>query len=198
MKDERTFFLHPFTLMQDTLRARVREIVERVVAEQNARVTERGVADSEPDTIAIGADHGGFELKKILIQALTQREYRVLDCGTFSPDPVDYPDIAYAVAKLVGDGAARRGILIDGAGIGSAMTANKVPGVRAANCNDVKMATNAREHNDANVLTLGAKMITENDALEIVKIFLTTNCTEARHQKRVAKIMEIEKRYLRK
>ena len=188
--------LHPFMFMEDSLRIRVREIVERVIAEQNLRVANANCV--ERYTVAIGADHGGLELKKILIHALVQREYHVLDCGTFSPEPVDYPDIAYSVAKLVSDGSAWRGILLDGAGIGSAMTANKVPGVRAANCNDVKMANNAREHNDANVLTLGAKMITENDALEIVKIFLTTNCTQARHQKRVAKIMDIEKRFLRK
>ncbi len=180
----------------DPLRERVREIVERVLREQH--ITIEATDCPENFTIALGADHGGFELKGILIQALVAREYRVLDCGTFSPDPVDYPDIAYAVAKLVSDGSAWRGIIIDGAGIGSGMVANKVPGVRAANCNDVKMANNAREHNDANVLTLGAKMIDANSALEIVRVFLTTNCTEPRHQKRVAKIMDVEKRYLKK
>lgn len=183
--------------MDDSLRRRVREIVERVVAEQNQPA--RSAAECvERYTVAIGADHGGYELKGILVKALVEREYRVLDCGAHSADPVDYPDIAYSVAKLVGDNAAWRGILIDGAGIGSAMAANKVPGVRAANCNDVKMANNAREHNDANVLTLGAKMLDTNTAIEIVRVFLTTNCTEPRHQKRVAKIMEIEKRYLKK
>lgn len=184
--------------MDDSLRTRVREIVERVLAEQSGGAAMTRANSPEHFTVAIGADHGGFELKASLLPALVQRDYRVLDCGTFSADAVDYPDIAYSVAKLVSDGAAWRGILIDGAGIGSAMTANKVPGVRAANCNDVKMATNAREHNDANVLTLGAKMMDANTALEIVKIFLTTDCTEERHKKRVAKIMEIEKRYLRK
>jgi RpiB/LacA/LacB family sugar-phosphate isomerase len=189
-------------MADDPLRARVREIVERVLREQNivvAAADAHAMAEcSDTLTIAIGADHGGFDLKGILIQALTAREYRVLDCGTFSPDPVDYPDIAYAVAKLVSDGAAWRGIILDGAGIGSGMVANKVPGVRAANCNDEKMAHNAREHNDANVLTLGAKMVDANTALEIVRIFLTTECTEARHKKRVAKIMDVEKRYWRK
>lgn len=184
--------------MEDSLRARVREIVERVIAEQAASAAGATVECVDRHTVAIGADHGGFELKGILIRELVQREYRVLDCGTFSADAVDYPDIAYAAAKLVSDGAAWRGILIDGAGIGSAMAANKVPGVRAANCNDVKMASNAREHNDANVLTLGAKMVDAPTAVEIVRIFLTTECTEARHKKRVAKIMEIEKRFLRK
>lgn len=180
-------------MVQDSLRARVREIVERVLAEQ---ALHDDIGSSR--TIAIGADHGGFELKGILIAALAPRSYHVLDCGTFSADAVDYPDIAYSVARLVGEGAAWRGILIDGAGIGSAMAANKVPGVRAANCNEPKMATNAREHNDANVLTLGAKMTDTSTALEIVTIFLTTDCTELRHQKRVAKIMEIEKRFLKR
>lgn len=178
-------------MTEDVLRERVREIVERVLREQDSVLT-------EPRVVAIGADHGGFELKGVLIQALAARAYRVLDCGTFSPDPVDYPEIAYAVAKLVSDGSAWRGIILDGAGIGSSMVANKVPGVRAANCNDVKMANNARAHNDANVLTLGAKMIDQNTALEIVHVFLSTDCTEPRHLKRVAKIMDVEKRYLRK
>ncbi len=177
--------------MDDALRERVREIVERVLREQDDAFVESRV-------VAIGADHGGFELKRLLIPALGARGYRVLDCGTFSPEPVDYPDIAYAAAKLVSDGAAWRGIILDGAGIGSSMTANKVPGVRAANCNDVKLARNAREHNDANVLTLGAKMVEPKTALEIVEIFLSTDCVEPRHQKRAAKIMAIEKRYLRK
>jgi ribose 5-phosphate isomerase B len=184
--------------MDESLRERVREIVERVLAEQARQPSQRSEDCPERYTVAIGADHGGFELKGTLIQALRQREYNVLDCGTFSADAVDYPDIAYAAAKLVSDGAAWRGILIDGAGIGSAMAANKVPGVRAANCNDTKMASNAREHNDANVLTLGAKMVDAPTSLEIVRIFLTTDCKEERHKKRVAKIMEIEKRYLRR
>ncbi len=184
-------------MSDEQLRARVREIVERVLTELSSANANSADACIERYTVALGADHGGFELKGVLLQALVQREYRVLDCGTFSPDPVDYPDIAYSVARLVGEGAAWRGIIIDGAGIGSAMVANKVPGVRAANCNDPKMANNAREHNDANVLTLGARMIDSNAALDIVRIFLATNCTEERHKKRVAKIMDVERRYLR-
>lgn len=184
--------------MDELLAARVREIVERVLREQGSALAAGAGADPLSRTIAVGADHGGWELKGKIIAALTQEGYRVLDCGAFSPDPVDYPDIAYSAAKLVSDGAAWRGILIDGAGIGSAMAANKVPGVRAANCNEARMATNAREHNDANVLTLGARMVEPAAALEIVRIFLTTDCREERHLKRVAKIMDIERRYLRR
>lgn len=190
--------MHTPIPMDDDLRARVRSIVERVVAEQTLQGVNPGAGRPGRYTVALGADHGGFELKGALIRALSGREYQVLDCGTFSPDPVDYPDIAYAVAKLVGDGAAWRGILIDGAGIGSAMAANKVPGVRAANCNEPRMAANAREHNDANVLTLGAKLMDTPTALEIARIFLTTECVEPRHQKRVNKIMDIERRFLKR
>ncbi len=175
----------------DELRATVREIVLRVLQEQ-------GIHAPNPQTVAIGADHGGFELKQELCPYLSQLGYRVTDCGTFSTDPVDYPDVAYSVARLVGDGAVAHGIVIDGAGIGSCMSANKVPGVRAAMCYDVTTARNAREHNDANVLTLGGRLIQVATARDIVRIFLETQCTEARHLKRVQKIMDIERRYLRR
>lgn len=188
---------HPL-LHDDDLRARVREIVARVLAEQSNAPTGGNAAIADPRAVAIGADHGGFQLKQQLLPFLIQEGYHVLDCGTFSPDPVDYPDIAYAVARLVSNGAVARGIIIDGAGIGSAMVANKVPGVRAAMCYDSATARNAREHNDANVLTLGARMMSADTARELVMIFLTTECTEPRHQKRVAKIMKVEQRYLKR
>ncbi len=175
----------------DELRAQVREIVLRVLSEASPRT-------NDAKSVAIGADHGGLELKQNLAPLLAQSGFSVTDCGAFTPDPIDYPDIAYAVAKLVSDGAAARGIIIDGAGIGSCMVANKVPGVRAALCYDAKSARNAREHNDANVLTLGGKMISPELAREIVTIFLTMECTEPRHQKRVEKIMQVEHRFLRK
>ncbi len=175
----------------DELSARVRDLVLRILQEQ-------GIHAPNPRAVAIGADHGGFELKQTLIPFITQLGYRVTDCGTFTPDPADYPDIAYAVARLVGEGMVAHGIIIDGAGIGSCMAANKVPGVRAAMCYDTTTARNAREHNDANVLTLGGRLIQASLACEIVKIFLETQCTEPRHQKRVQKIMEIERRYLRR
>ncbi len=187
------------TIRDDDLRSLVREAVSRVLAEKNAGAI-NPVAAQPPasKTIAIGADHGGFALKADLLKYLVELGYATTDCGAFTPDPVDYPDSAYAVAKLVSDGAAFRGIIIDGAGIGSAMVANKVPGVRAALCYDLSTARNAREHNDANVLTLGARLIGAGLARDIAKVFLETECTEERHKKRVAKIMEVEKRYLRK
>ena len=148
-------------------------------------------------TIAIGADHGGFELKHLVLELLRERGLPYRDFGAFSVDPVDYPDIAHAVARAVADGVCDLGILLDGAGIGSCMAANKVPGIRAALCYDEASARNSREHNYANVLTLGAKLQTAEAILSIVRTWLETPCGEARHGKRVAKIMAIEKQYLR-
>jgi len=144
-------------------------------------------------SIAIGADHGGFQLKESLKLYLNKSGYTIIDCGTNSKDSVDYPKYAYAVAKQVADGAVNFGIMIDGAGIGSAMTANKVKGVRAAACYDISTANNAREHNDANVLTLGAGLTGESLARQIVTTFITTECTAERHLKRVAMIDELDK-----
>jgi ribose 5-phosphate isomerase B len=148
-------------------------------------------------TVAVGADHAGVALKAELAGLLGSLGYRVVDCGTGSSDPVDYPDIALVVAQLVADGRAGRGILIDGAGVGSCMAANKVPGVRAAACHDQATAVNSREHNHANVLTLGAGMISGEEARRIVTTWLETPAAAGRHQRRVDKIAAIERRYSR-
>jgi ribose 5-phosphate isomerase B len=145
-------------------------------------------------TVAIGADHGGFPMKEML-KGVLQDKYVVIDCGTNSTEAVDYPDFALAVAQMVSSGRAWRGIVIDGAGIGSCMAANKVPGVRAALCYDNATAINSREHNDANVLTLGAGLIGNALAKGIVETWLATDFGGGRHAKRVDKIMEIEKKY---
>ncbi len=144
--------------------------------------------------IAIGADHGGFVLKNALKTYLTEQGYSITDCGTNVPPPVavDYPKFAYAVARNVADGKAELGIMIDGAGIGSAMTANKVSGVRAALCYDISTARNAREHNNANVLTLGAGLIALGLAKQIVDTFISTECTVDRHLQRVAMIDKLD------
>ena len=149
-------------------------------------------------TVAIGADHGGYKLKESLKAYLRELGFEGIDCGTGSTEAVDYPDFALAVAELVSQGRTTRGILVDGAGIGSCMAANKVPGVRAAMCYDQSTAANSREHNDANVLTLGAGLIGEALARQIVKTWLETPFGGGRHARRVEKIMEIEQRYLRK
>jgi ribose 5-phosphate isomerase B len=153
------------------------------------------VPPGDARTVAIGADHGGYALKGVIAAHLEAAGYGVTDCGTNGPDAVDYPDFAHVVARLVASGACAAGIVIDGAGIGSAMAANKVPGVRAANAHDTSMARNAREHNYANVLTLGARMIGEGLALEIVDVFLATPWGAERHGHRVAKITGIEQQY---
>jgi ribose 5-phosphate isomerase B len=148
--------------------------------------------------IAIGADHGGYTMKQMLIGELKAAGYQVIDCGTSSTDSVDYPDFAFAVAQLVSQGKAERGVIIDGAGIGSCMTANKVPGVRAAMCYDQATAFNSREHNNANVLTLGAGLLGDHLAKQILQTWLNTDFAGGRHARRVDKIMDIEKRYLKK
>ena len=146
-------------------------------------------------TVAIGADHGGYALKEALKPYLAQLGWQAADMGCHSADSVDYPDYAFAVARMVAEGRARWGIMIDGAGIGSCMAANKVPGVRAAMCYDQATAVNSREHNHANVLTLGAGLIGPALARQIVKAWLETPFGPDRHAKRVEKIMQIERRF---
>lgn len=147
--------------------------------------------------IAIGADHGGYALKDRIGQVLGEAGFAVRDCGTQGGDPVDYPDVAHAVARLVADGTCRWGIIVDGAGIGSCMVANKVPGVRAALCHDLSSARNSREHNHANVLTLGARFTGEGLAIEIVRAWLGTEWGPGRHAARIDKITEVERRYMK-
>jgi deoxyribose-phosphate aldolase len=146
-------------------------------------------------TVAIGADHGGFELKQQLAEHIRSRGFAVEDCGTHSTDAVDYPKIAAEVAQRVADGRAGVGVIIDGAGIGSSMTANKFPGVRAALCYDLSSARNSREHNNANVLTLGASLIGAGLAKQIVDTFLDTECTADRHLRRAAMIDDIDSQF---
>jgi ribose 5-phosphate isomerase B len=147
--------------------------------------------------LAIGADHGGFPLKERIAFKLKEAGWEVTDCGTHSHESVDYPDFAHAVAEKVASGECRWGIVIDGAGIGSAIAANKVPGVRAATCYDISSARNSREHNHANVLCLGAGLIGEGLAWQIVEEWLSTEWAGGRHARRVAKIDDIEKQYSR-
>ncbi len=149
------------------------------------------------DAIAVGADHGGYPLKERLAFRLREQGYDVHDCGTNSGDSVDYPDFAHAVARLVSEGTCRWGIVVDGAGIGSCIAANKVPGVRAALCYDVSSARNSREHNHANVLTLGAGLIGDGLAAQIVEAWLATPWGPGRHARRVEQIMDIERGYAR-
>ena len=147
--------------------------------------------------LAIGTDHGGFELKRSIGAKLIEAGWSVDDCGTDSAEACDYPVFAHAVARRVGTGRCSAGIVIDGAGIGSAMVANKIPHVRAAACYDISTARNSREHNRANVLTLGAGLTGPALAWQIVQEFLNTPWGGDRHLRRVALISEIEELYVR-
>ena len=187
----------------------IHEIVQRIVSKtlENQNKNESGpspaaiskVTDSDDNAkvVAIGTDHGGVDLKEILKKELSEKGYKVIDVGTHTRDSVDYPDIALSVAELVADGKAWRGVVIDGAGIGSCMAANKVPGVRAALCYDYATAVNSREHNNANVLTLGAGLIGTNLAKQILNTWLTTEFGGGRHARRVDKITAIMDRFIK-
>lgn len=145
-------------------------------------------------TLAIGADHAGWELKEQLKAWLIQSGHQIIDFGTHSPDSVDYPDYAVQVAEAIAAGKAERGLLICGTGIGMAMTANKVPGIRAAFCPDLFTARMSREHNDANVLALGGRLTGKEAAVEILRTWLTAEFAAGRHARRVEKIAELERR----
>lgn len=184
----------------------IRQIVQRVLnqtmgmkpAAETPAATPAPASVPQPaagKVVAIGADHGGFELKEALKKDLIELGYEIIDVGTTSKEAVDYPDFAHEVARLVAAGKAWRGMMIDGAGIGSCMVANKVPGVRAAMAYDYASASNSREHNDANVLTLGAGLIGVNLARQILKVWLSTEFGGGRHQKRIDKIIAVEKQY---
>ena len=147
--------------------------------------------------VAIGADHGGFELKEILKSTLNELGFDAKDVGAYNKGAVDYPDFAHEVARLVSVGKAWRGIMIDGAGIGSCIVANKVPGIRAGMAYDYSSAVNSREHNDTNVLTLGAGLIGVALAKQIVKTWLATEFSGGRHTARIDKITAVEKQYLK-
>ncbi len=190
----------------DEVRQLVRAVVDATLdgpAPASPPTTAQGTGDpaaaARPngERIAIGADHGGYQLKDAIGTMLGEAGYAVTDCGTNGPAAVDYPDIAHSVAALVAGGTCRWGIVVDGAGIGSCMVANKVPGIRAACCHDLSSARNSREHNHANVLTLGGRFVGEGLAIEIVRVWLGTPWGPGRHAARVDKITDVERRYLK-
>jgi ribose 5-phosphate isomerase B len=199
--------------MSDISDSEIHLIVQRVLARMTAQPKETAApppaapvqpsVKTEPKPaggrkiVALGADHGGYELKEILKKDISEMGFEVADVGTNSKEAVDYPDFAHEVARLVGTGKAWRGIMIDGAGIGSCIVANKVPGVRAGMAYDYSSAVNSREHNDTNVLTLGAGLIGVNLAKQIVKTWLATEFGGSRHSRRIDKITATEKMYLK-
>ena len=143
--------------------------------------------------VAVGSDHGGFKSKELLKNYLGSLGYKVVDVGCDSPESVDYPDFAFAVARKVASGDCERGIMIDGAGIGSSMVCNKVRGIRAALCYDLKTVVNSREHNNANVLTLGGPLHTPSELCEMSRVWLETRFAGGRHWPRINKMMAVER-----
>ncbi len=186
--------------------ALITPLARQVAMERKVSLVERGSSTTAADrppvgaaaardrTVAVGGDHGGFELKNTVKRHLGTLGYTVSDVGSHTSAAVDYPDIAEAVARKVAGGQAWRGIVVDGAGVGSCMAANKIRGVRAAACYDRATAINSRSHNDANVLTLGSGITDEGTALDIVRVWLDTPAEGGRHARRVAKIMDLERR----
>ncbi|TFG57870.1 MAG: ribose 5-phosphate isomerase B [Spirochaetales bacterium] len=144
-------------------------------------------------TVALGSDHGGFETKEVLRRYLEMTGYNIRDVGTFNKESVDYPDFALKVARSVASGESDRGIMIDGAGIGSSMVCNKVKGIRAAMCYDLKTVRNSREHNNANVLTLGGPLHAPDVICEMARVWLETRFEGGRHWKRINKMMAAER-----
>jgi ribose 5-phosphate isomerase B len=180
---------HVTPLAQDTLNERR----VTVVREGRASADETALAPaSEIRNVAVASDHTGIKLRQLLIGFLRGRGLAVQDLGTDGPDAVDYPDVAASVARLVARGEADAGIVIDGAGIGSAIAANKIRGVRAAMANTETIARYSREHNGANVLTLGATLLSPDEAKAIVTMWLTTPMKEPRYIRRLAKIRDLE------
>jgi ribose 5-phosphate isomerase B len=168
--------------------------------ERGIAIVERPASQIRPAvnparTVALGADHGGYRLKEALKPVLLELGYLITDVGVHSEQPADYPDLAEQVALAVSQGQAALGVMIDGAGIGSAMAANKLPGIRASLCYDRASARNAREHNAANVLTLGSRLLTASQAEEVLRTWLATPYAAGRHQARIDKITALEKKY---
>lgn len=180
---------HVTPLAADTLKARRVTVVSEDILDRS----DEGLAPAaDIRRVAIGSDHSGLLLKAAIVAALRRKGIAVDDLGTLTVDPVDYPDTAARVAKSVARGEADAGIVIDGAGIGSSIAANKVRGIRAAVCHDQTMARYAREHNGANVLSLGSTIVQPREALEVLDVWLNTSMKEPRYIRRLAKIQALE------
>lgn len=154
------------------------------------------MADRVARRIALGADHAGYRVKERIKEFLQKSGHEVIDFGTHSEESVDYTDYAQQVARSVASAEVNRGVLVCGTGIGTAMVANKFPGIRAANCNDTYTARMAKEHNDANVLTVGARVVDADHAIAIVKEWLNARFEGGRHQRRLDKITDIERTHI--
>lgn len=174
-----------------------------VAADRGVRILElaedqiSGIAPPEK-TVALGADNCGYDMKEALKPVIESLGFEVRDVGVYDEKPADYPDLALKVAELVASGTALRGVILDAAGIGSAIAANKVPGIRAALCYDRSSARNSRENLDSNVLTLGGRLLTETQAEDVLRTWIATPFGGGRDQGRIDKIAAIERQYLKK
>ncbi len=205
---KKNIFAGPNSVITPSAKDKARELkIEFTDAAESAADTPRekpsesyAASSVSPTTVGsnivvIGSDHGGYQTKEMLKKYLGDLGFRVLDIGTNSEEACDYPDFAYAVARIVAKGEAWRGIMIDATGVASSIVCNKVPGVRAAACFNEFVAQSSREHNDANVLTLGAKVLGPELVKSVVKVWLGTWFGGGRHKKRVDKITDVEKRF---
>ena len=201
-RGEKIFFFDSSAIVTDAARDRAKQLgirLEQKKQEAKSSVTEITPSSQQSrskEVIAIGSDHGGFQLKELLKPFIENLGYKVVDLGAYTEEPCDYPDYAYAVARMVSLGDASKGIMIDAVGTASAIVANKLGGIRAACCSNEFSAQSSREHNNANVLTLGGRVIGTEVAKSITKIWLETNFGGGRHQKRLDKISDIEKRLM--
>lgn len=185
--------------LRDAVRQQVRELLRQAPPAAEPAAKPAAGSEAAPAvssrSIAIGGDHGAFDLKQALVRYLRDDlGFTVEDCGAHSTAAVDYPDIAVAVARAVTAGRAGRGIVLDGAGIGSTMAANKIPGARAALCHDLMTVRNSREHNNANILVMGSNCVSRATARRMVAVWLSTPFAGGRHEKRVAKIDALDRR----
>jgi ribose 5-phosphate isomerase B len=203
-RGEKVLLIDRDTIVTAAAQDRARQLGVRLENKTSEAVSQPGVSSKTTEgaakgkeTVAVGSDHGGFQLKEQLKPYLETLGYKVVDLGTYSEEACDYPDFAYAVARMVSVGDAAKGIMIDSVGSASAIVANKLPGIRAVCCFNEFSARSSREHNDANVLTLGGKVLGIELAKSIVKVWLETWFGGGRHQKRVDKISEIEGRFLK-
>jgi ribose 5-phosphate isomerase B len=201
-RGEKTINVPPGTVVTDAARDRAKQLGVRLEAggkKPADPLPPSGAAPKRPGTdsvIAIGSDHGGFQLKESLKPFIEHLGHKVVDLGTYTEEACDYPDFAYAVARMVSLGDASKGIMIDSVGIASAIVANKLRGIRAACCCDEFSARSSREHNNANVLTLGGKVLGIELAKAITSTWLDTAFGGGRHQKRLEKISDIELRHI--
>lgn len=200
-KGQKTILIREGTIVTAAAKDRAAALGVRFVTKSGNETVQQEVnkpsSGKGGETIVIGSDHGGFQMKQALIPYLESEGYKVVDIGTYTEESCDYPDYAYTVARMVSLGEAAKGIMIDAVGVASAMVANKIPGIRAACCMTELAARSSREHNDANVLTLGGRVLGIEAAKVIAKTWLETWFGGGRHKVRVEKITEIEKRYLK-